>query len=561
MVARAVLVLVVVSAAVAAGAGWASAGELKASATARLGFPLVEARALDLGPGGRQGALLVGRDGEVRVYRRSEGGVGGIHGALTLPDPAHSLLAVGDVLGTGGAPQLAVLSPSGLRIHVLEPGGGFAAKGKALGPRRKGSLAFTLRVGRPRFAAILRDVTGDGLPDVFVPKGETCEIWTNRKSGEKATLRKAATVNVDLKHTRTTEGKRLSDELDSSFRIPSLRFTDVNGDGRPDLVVEDRDRRHFHLQREDGAIPADPDVKLNLDIFRDTTPEAEIRPGRVLAGIGDSRFQMQDLDADGIPDYVISHRRKIWVFHGSRAGPEFTKPTTILKVAEDVTTLLLVPLDGGDHPDLLLFRLVVPTVVAIMRGLFAESEIEIRVAGYRSEKGRGFEKTPTWKSELKVRLPEIVGVMRNPEALIRRFEEATSKFRDSVTGDFDGDGESDVAMVTPDHTRVEIWRKMDREAARKGFSDFRFFLFEDPNRVWTIERILSWLGGEAERRAANLTGDRPPDAAHTLRDPDRHALGPVLALDLDGDGRSEVILITSDRQLAGEGVLEVLRLK
>ena len=98
MVARGLFLLVVVSAAVAASAGWASAGELKASATARVGFPLVEARALDLGPGGRQGALLVGRDGEIRVYRRSEGGVGGVHGALTLPDPAHSLLAVGDVL-------------------------------------------------------------------------------------------------------------------------------------------------------------------------------------------------------------------------------------------------------------------------------------------------------------------------------------------------------------------------------------------------------------------------------------------------------------------------------
>ena len=92
--------------------------------------------------------------------------------------------------------------------------------------------------------------------------------------------------------------------------------------------------RAFHMQRKDGTIPTHPDVVLDLRIFRDTAPVSALRPGRILAGANRAQYQSRDLDQDGIPDYVIGHRRKVWVFHGNKVRPQFTEPSTILKVSE-----------------------------------------------------------------------------------------------------------------------------------------------------------------------------------------------------------------------------------
>ena len=54
-----------------------------------------------------------------------------------------------------------------------------------------------------------------------------------------------------------------------------------------------------------------------LEIFKDTTPRADLRPGRIWAGSDRTRYLSRDLDNDGVPDYVIAHRRKVWVFHGN----------------------------------------------------------------------------------------------------------------------------------------------------------------------------------------------------------------------------------------------------
>ena len=42
-----------------------------------------------------------------------------------------------------------------------------------------------------------------------------------------------------------------------------------------------------------------------------------------------------DLNDDQIPDTVIFHRRKLWFFHGTKNGPQFSEPSAIIKSAED----------------------------------------------------------------------------------------------------------------------------------------------------------------------------------------------------------------------------------
>jgi hypothetical protein len=433
-----------------------------------------------------------------------------------------------------------VLSRQGLAVHPPAPDGGFARAGTVLSKEAR----LTLRTGTPRFAAFVKDVNGDGRPDVLVPRTEGVDLYLTvpGEAGAPPTLRRAAAVRVDVSRERTTEDAALSDVLESSFRIPSLKIVDVNGDGRKDLAVEEGKRRAWHLAREDGSLPADPDVKLDLDIYRDTTPEAEVRLGRTLAGSDEQRLETRDLDGDGIPDYVIAHRRKVWVFRAGRDGPQFTEPLQVLRVADDVTAMLLLRLDADERPDLLLLRVQVPTVATLLRGLVAEWDIEVAALGYAGVPEKGFEPAPKWKGNLAFRLPAILGVLRNPDALIRRFEDVSKRFRAGLEGDFDGDGSGDLALADPTKGRIETWYARRAAGQADAEQELASVFFGEDTQVWDLDRLLGWLGSLADQRAARLTGGRDADATIPLRPMHEADFLDVLAGNVDGEAGEEIVV-------------------
>ncbi|MEN8148856.1 MAG: VCBS repeat-containing protein [Planctomycetota bacterium] len=527
-------------------------------ATLTPGMGLAASRVVDVTGDGADDVLLVGTRGEVRVWKRDgkkAAMAAAAVGDFSLPEPKRTLLAVGDVLGTGGAPQLVVLSPKKVTAYRIGEDGVIDPAGTTLFrlPRRG---PFALRIGAPRFSKIVSDLNGDGCLDVLVPGPKAIRVWLCRDGENGREFHHAASVRTDLKTSRSWSEHELSDMYESAFRIPYLDLKDVNGDDRPDLIVIDGSDHAFHLQREDGSFPEVPDRVLDLSIFQDTSPASSIRPGRALAGGSRPSLTMTDLDADGIPDYVISHRRRVWTFHGSADGPKFDRPTQILATAEDVSAFLVIPLDGDAHPDLLLLRIQVPSVTAIVGGLFTELSVEISATGYANRTGRAFSKLPDWRGAIEVRLPAITEMIRNPQALIERFEAATSKFRTTLEADFDGDGTKDVAMLSEDATRIDLWHIESRPGTEADLVGLRQLFFEDEKRVWTLEDVLSLLGGIAEERTRRLTGGRKPGTSIALR-PGRYLLRSFDAGNLLGGGHHAIVVFYGDIEHAGEAVVDV----
>jgi hypothetical protein len=354
----------------------------------------------------------------------------------------------------------------------------------------------------------------------------------------------------------------LSAVLVSSFSVPNLSTRDVDGDGRPDLLVEDGPRRSFYLQQADGSFPAQPSVVLDLSIFRDTGAAGGVRPGQTLSVVGEATYESRDLDGDGIPDYLIAHGRKVWVFLGSRAGPQFTEPLTILKTAEDVTALTPVRLDDDDLPDLAIFKVQVPTVATLLRGLLGEWDVEIDAVGYRNLGGEGFETSPTWRGRVVVRLPSIVRLLKDPGEFLQRFEDVRGRFRTVVGGDLDGDGVGDLGLISADETRLDIWLGPEGGGATRVDADraLREVLFETSDRVWDLDRILLWLGNLADRQVALQTGGRSPSVTVELRGEPRLRLATLETADLDGDGRAEVLVGYRPPDGVGASVVDVLAL-
>ena len=528
-------------------------------------FPVAAIAASDLDGDGVDELVVIGREGEVRVRRRAPGGAFGPPvGALVLREPARALVSFGTRADGRPGTALYVVGPRGVHVHDPAPDGGFANTGRVFSTEAR----FRLRVGTPRLTPVVRDLNDDGLSDVLVPQGDSCQVWLQGKgtaeseaSGPLVATR-VATVAVELERSNASQAELLTDTLESVFSVPELQFSDVNGDERDDLVVVDDSVHAWHLQRADGSLPPEPDVRVDLETFRDTTPETELRLGRTLAGGDDQKMQSRDVSGDGIPDYVIAHRRKVWVFHGSSAGPQFERPAAVLKTAEDVTLVVLADVDGDDsRADLVLLRVQVPSAAGLLRGLLAEWSVEIGAVAYGNDGAEGFTRSPTRRGELSVRLPAILGIVRDPDALIQRFESAASSIRTPVAGDFDGDGSVDLglAATTAEGVRLDVWNDVSDIDERVVLGQFdnvlRDVLFDRSDDTWTLDDVLEWISELGSGVGSSATGNRPADHVGTFAVPEGHERGPLL--ELRRGGRTEVA-VTWTRPSDGRTVVDIL---
>jgi hypothetical protein len=421
-----------------------------------------------------------------------------------------------------------------------------------------------VRTGQPTFAPLASDVNGDSRTDLIVPNRSALEVWVQTVStGENAGIAftKVATVQVRVLSTEATDDENLSDDLENSLFIPSLQLADVNGDGRADLLVEDGEKRAFHLVRPDGSIPPTPDVSVDLAIFKDTTARGELAFGRTLAGSDRAVYASRDLDGDKIQDAVIAQGRKVWVFHGNAQGPQFTEPSNVLKAADDVTTAMVLQLDDDERPDLLLLKVQVPSLGTILRGLVSTWDVEMNAVGYKNTGERKFDTTPKWRSTITFTVPSILSIAKDPEKLLTRFEDVGRKFRSPAQADFDGDGARDVALVAEDALMLDVWRGAAANAQQGTESTdetLRRILFDDANKNWDIDRVVAWLSSFGEQSVTQITGGRQPDARIALRDKKVWRLASLSPGDVDGDGRAEIVLCYEAVDRSGRSVFDVV---
>ncbi len=502
--------------------------KLTPSAEVELPFPAALVRPIDLDRDGAEEIVVIGQAGEVRVLQ-VDGTKLIVRGEFTLPEPTRSIVDFAD-MNLDGRGDLLVASPAGVVAYCSDASGNLLATPRSLAPTRgRQRAAFDLRTGSPRSSAYSRDLNGDGAADVVIPLGDSCEIWLHHgtKGGEGPCLRRVARVPVQVRRIMSTRAEQLSDVLESTFYIPRLAVRDVNADQREDLLIEDGRRRAWHLQTAEGTIPPEPTVKLDLALYRDTTDKAQVRPGRVLAGGDDQIFLARDLDQDGIEDAVIAHRRKVWVFRGGAAGPQFTEPSQILNAADDITALLLSDLDPDGKPDLVMLKVLVPDVASLLLGALTDLEVEVGAVGYRSL-GATFEKTPAWRRDLVVRLPPILSILKDPAAIISRFEAASAGLEPLMMVDLDRDGRPEVVQPEAESRRVQIWmgaKNPDDASATDSDAILRQILFGEESPVWDLDRIVEWVARLAQSERVRRTGPRSADLTLDLAPADASVIG------------------------------------
>ncbi len=414
-------------------------------------------RIVDVDHDGRDELLVTSTDGRVQTLgfdSDSRQFVGRSASTAQLPDPDHSLLACANVVGDS-ALELVVAARQGVFAYSLVEGGGYGGT-----PLRLLRDGVTLRVGEPVFADFVKDLNQDGRPDLILPLGQVCRLYLHSGADSAGPRYRSVQddIPIEVAVLRTTRTDYVSDRLRNIVQIPELDTVDVNGDGRPDLRIQRDSVYEFYLQTESGRFASKP-IAVDLEIFRDTTPKAKVQLGRTLV-VGDTQhMQSGDVNGDGIPDYVIAHRRKVWVFVAGPEGPQFTSSKTRM-VAEDVSWLMLMHLDEDDREDLLVFKVQVPTVASLVLGIVSSIDVRVTALGYRSEAGGNFARKAGWRRNLTVRIPPLLSILGEAEKLIERFFAVIQKFRWATEGNFDGKrraGATGIAMVSEGDRQLELW--------------------------------------------------------------------------------------------------------
>ncbi|MFM1873570.1 MAG: hypothetical protein RL398_2992 [Planctomycetota bacterium] len=501
--------------------------------------PVAGALAVDTDGDGRAELVVATVDGRLLRFA-ADGGGWTRRGSVRLADPVHTLWTAADVLPRAGE-EVLVADGSGIGCVVWPDGD---TEGDAVVEPLVRRARNRLRVDRPTVAPFADDLNHDGRPDLLLPTlGGVIPYLQEASDANGAPAFRAMPMLPVAVQVEVGDREPGSDpERTAELRIAQIATFDLNADGRPDLLTRESTRHAFHLQKEDGSFHAP--IEVDIKEFEDSTPKAAIAPGETVV-LGDRQMlQRGDVDGDGIADFVIAHRRKIWTFLGGKDGPQFTK-AKVQAVAEDVSAFLVVDLDGDEKADLLTFQVQLPGVAALLLGLIQSIDIDIRAVGYRSE-GGAFAGAPQWRRTLTLRIPPLLSLLGKQEELLAKFNAVVSKARLGVRGSFTGAARRDLALIAKDGKSVELHpRKNDGPtlSTAGGRELMRRLLFEDPNTLFDLDRILAIVSGLLEERAGELVGDEKPTATMPLRDAAEWRVVDLLTGDFLGVGRESLVVV------------------
>lgn len=294
---------------------------------------------------------------------------------------------------------------------------------------------------------LARDVDGDGRKDLVLPGAGIFRIWRNLgpdPEGDGRRLRFAAPIEVAFEpdvELELGDPERLSATFGQVVNVPWFRVEDMDGDGALDLVSETSDRVAFHLARP--AITTQPTWVLDLAALRAGEERALDLDDLLAIVSGMAQWRVADLD--GVPpnDLVLGAEGTFKVYlGGSVTGPR-DSADQVLKASGNVLYFFLRDVLGDGKPDLQIARGERLSLAKLLRFLLLPGRIEFELFTYGNE-GGVFDRTPTRRSTLALRVPRLLGFLDDVDKLSEELEKQWDIPARRI--DWDGDGANDDVL-------------------------------------------------------------------------------------------------------------------
>ncbi|RMH01205.1 MAG: VCBS repeat-containing protein [Planctomycetota bacterium] len=398
-----------------------------------------------------------------------------------------------------------------------------------------------------RPARILRDIDGDGRPDLLVPAGERVRLWFGTEAGgfrAGPELRLGGALRLEL--GRAGRRSDLLGRVGRTLSVPSLRMRDISGDRRPDLVVQDGQKIFQYVAGPTG-LPLEPTTEVDLARFEARLPALRFDPGNIAGLSRQSVWEhWADLNLDGAEDMVVLAGGTVVVYLGGDDGLDLRRPRDQLPTAGNVLYAFTARVDEDDLPDLVLLRIEDVSLARALTWVVFRFSVEIDLLAYEGLGNGRFGKRPMPQSRtLKVESPSLLDLFRG--------RDAADELRRTVVrlADFDGDGRRTDLVVLDPEGRLRCWRDRvpDRRALDEAGSAFlRDLLRRRRTLDLDADTLVRWLLGRASL-LVETAEQTPPDFVRPAP-PDWRLPQAMAARDFDGDGRDELLVL---HRRKGEG--------
>ncbi|MEZ6013881.1 MAG: VCBS repeat-containing protein [Planctomycetota bacterium] len=310
---------------------------------------------------------------------------------------------------------------------------------------------------------LARDVDGDGRADLVLPGAGIFRIRRNlgvgldeESGGDAATgagaggpatprLRFEAPIEVAFEpevELDLGEPERLSSAFAQHVEVPWFRVEDIDGDGALDLVSETTDRDAIHLARP--TISTQPTWVLDLVALRGAQGGATIDLDDLLSFVsGTAQWRVADLD--GVPpnDLVLGAEGTFKLYLGGAATGPRDRADQVLKASGNVLYFFLRDVLGDGKPDLQIARGERLSLAKLLRFLLLPGRIEFELFTYENL-GVEFDRKPTRRSTLALRVPRLLGFLDDVEQLSDELEKQWDIPARRI--DWDGDGANDDVL-------------------------------------------------------------------------------------------------------------------
>jgi hypothetical protein len=419
---------------------------------------------------------------------------------------------------------------------------------------------------------MVRDVDGDGLPDLVLPGAGRFRIHLQQPAGAAEGAGWAAPIEVSF---RPELGLELGDpsRLDARFgqdiTIPWFSLQDIDGDGRTDLVSQTERATLFHLAGP--SLPAQPTFTLDLQALREEVPRPEgVDLDNLLANVEPQvNWKTADLDGRAPDDLVLQQGGKFSVYLGGSRGPDLDAPDQVLKASGNVLYFLLRDTDGDGRADLQILRAETVSLADALRLLVVPGSLDFDIFTYRNElqggnelpvgggeAGDAFARKPSTKATVSLRIPALLGLVSTLDEMKEDYDKRKAVPAQPAALDGDGlrndivDVQGETLMIWKDRapelqpTVVERFASFDIDGLLEHYATSRLDQLDDGGTLTIgledIRELLVTPGWDLRQAVAGAAPDL------TLPVPFASPGGKLLIEDLDGDGRSDIVALGRD---------------
>ena len=260
----------------------------------------------------------------------------------------------------------------------------------------------------------VRDVDGDGLHDLVVPSGSSFRLFLRDESGgfqEPHEVRFEAEIAVQVGNP-----EMLDSRVGQDVKIPWFRIEDFDGDGRPDLVSETRDRADFFLASPE--LPTTPTWTLDLATLRDSVPKKDEFDFDDLVSNLTPEVRWRTADIDGKPPYELvvqlSDTLKIYQ-DGTRRGVD-EAPAKVLRASGPILYFFLRDVTDDALPELQVVRSETLSLGRVLRWLILPGKLDFDLYTYRNQAGE-YERQPWRRTTFQLEIPRLLSIEDRIEEL------------------------------------------------------------------------------------------------------------------------------------------------